>query len=450
MKKTVTIIGGGIAGLSAAVFLTEKKFDVRLIESSPKLGGRAYSYYDKAKDRYFDNGQHILAGWYKNTFEYLKIIGTYDKLSFQKALEINFIDKRRKVYKLKCPKVFAPLNIILGLWRYNGFTFYDKIKLMNVLRLINKEKFPDKMLLEITAKDLLSELNQSDRSSMLFWNPFICAVFNTTPENVNAFILMNVLKIGFTKINYSNLVIPNINLNNLLINNAVKYLKNNDVEIQFGKTVSKIKISNDRVKYLEIENEDKINSDYYVCAVPFFSFKKLFDTDLFDKYFVDSDMLMPSSIISVNLLFENDIPEKVLENNSFGMTGLINTNVQWIFKRSPKHLSLVISGADFMHSIPEMRHEEIIDMCIDELNECIEGFKELKIIDSKVIKEKRATFIPDIQSGNYRCEQITEVDNLFIAGDWTDTKLPSTLESAVTSSKIISEFISKNKNQSNI
>jgi squalene-associated FAD-dependent desaturase len=450
MKKIITIIGGGIAGLSAAVFLTEKKFDVRLIESSPKLGGRAYSYYDKEKARYFDNGQHILAGWYKNTFEYLKIIGTYDKLSFQKALEINFIDKRRKVYKLKCPKVFAPLNIILGLWWYNGFSFYDKIKLMNVLRLINKEKYPDKMLLEITVKDLLSKLNQSDRSSKLFWNPFIYSVFNAAPENVNAFIFVNVLKIGFTKINYSNLVIPNINLNNLLVNDAVKYLQNNDVEIQFDKAVSKIKISNDRVEYLKIENSAEISSDYYVCAVPFFSFKNLFDTDSFDKYFVDSDMLRPSSIISVHLFFENDIPENVLENNSFGMTGLIDTNAQWIFKRSSKHLSLVISGADFMHSKPEKSHEEIVEICIEELNECIEGFKELKIIDSKVIKEKRATFIPGIHSGYYRCEQVTEVENLFIAGDWTNTKLPSTLESAVKSSRIISEYIYKNKNQSNI
>lgn len=441
MKKTVTIIGGGIAGLSAAVFLTEKKFDVRLIESSPKLGGRAYSYYDK--DQYFDNGQHILAGWYKNTFEYLKIIGTYDMLSFQKALEINFIDRSRKVYKLKCPKVFAPLNIILGLWLYNGFSFYDKIKLMNVLRLINKEKFPDKMLLNITVKDLLNELNQSDRSSKLFWNPFIYAVFNATPENVNAFIFANVLKIGFTKINYSNLAIPNINLNNLLIDNAVEYLRNNDVEIQLSNSVSKIKVSNYRVEYLETENNEEINSDYYVCAVPFFSFKNLFGADSFDKYFVDSDMLRLSSIISVHLFFDKDIPEYILENNSFGMTGLIDTNVQWIFKKSPKHLSLVISSADFMSSLSEKSHEEIIEMCIEELNESIEEFSELNIIDSKVLKEKRATFIPDIESSNYRSEQVTNMENLFIAGDWTDTKLPSTLESAVTSSKIISEYISE-------
>ncbi len=446
MNKTVTIIGGGLAGLSTAVFLTEKKFDVRLIESSPKLGGRAYSYYDKDRDRYFDNGQHILAGWYKNTFEYLKIIGTYDKLSFQKALEINFIDKSRRVYKLKCSKVFAPLNIILGLWRYNGFSFYDKIKLVNVLRLINKEKFPDKMLRKITVKDLLSELNQSDRSSKMFWNPFIYAVFNATPEKVNAFLFVNVLKVGFTKINYSNLVIPNINLNDLLINSAVKYLQDNDVEIHFGKTARRIRISNDRVEYLEIDNNNEISSDYYVCAVPFFSFKNLFDTNSFDKYFVNSDMLEPSSIISVHLFFDKDIPENVLENNSFGMTGMVDTNVQWIFKRSSKHLSLVISGADFMYSISEKSQEEIVETCIEELNECIEGFRVLKIIDSKVIKEKRATFIPGIQSGNYRCEQVTGVKNLFIAGDWTNTKLPATLESAVKSSKIISEYFSKNVN----
>ena len=156
----------------------------------------------------------------------------YNKLNFQRALEINFIDKNKNVYKLRCPKVFAPLNIILGLWRYNGFSFWDKIKLINILRLVNKEKFPDGMLSEMTVKELLVILRQSENSIVMFWNPFIYAVFNASADNVTAFIFVNVLKIGFTKINYSNLVIPNVDLNNLLINYAIEYLQRNDVEIR--------------------------------------------------------------------------------------------------------------------------------------------------------------------------------------------------------------------------
>jgi protoporphyrinogen oxidase len=107
-KKTVTVIGGGVAGLSAAVFLNEKGFKVKLLEASPKLGGRAYSFFDKEKDLFFDNGQHILAGWYENTFEYLKIIGSYDKLNFQKSLEVNFFNTDKEVFKLKCPDLTPP------------------------------------------------------------------------------------------------------------------------------------------------------------------------------------------------------------------------------------------------------------------------------------------------------------------------------------------------------
>jgi squalene-associated FAD-dependent desaturase len=440
--KTITIIGGGIAGLSAAVFLAQKNFNIRLVEGSPKFGGRAYSFYDKSAERYFDNGQHILAGWYKNTFEYLKLIGTFNKLNFQRALEINFVDRNRDVYKLRCPKVFAPLNIILGLWRFNGFSFWDKIKLINILKIVNKEKYSDEMLSEMTVKELLVLLRQSNNSIVMFWNPFIYAVFNASADNVSAFVFVNVLKIGFTKINHSNLVIPNVDLNNLLINNAIEYLLKNDVEIRNNLTVKEFKVTEDNIEYLLLENGEQVYSDYFISAVSFFSFSKLFETHTFKKYFTETDKLVPSSIVSIHLFFEDDIPENVLENNSFGMTGLLNTNIQWVFKRGRRHLSLVISGADFESNLSEKSQDEIYKMCLSELSECLDGFSKLKVTGYKVIKEKRATFIPDISSNNYRCKQKTGIENLFIAGDWTDTKLPSTIESAVKSSKAIVEIFS--------
>jgi len=445
-NKTVTIIGGGIAGLSAAVFLTEMEFNVRLIEGSPKFGGRAYSFYDKEKKEYFDNGQHILAGWYKNTFEYLKIIGTYDKLNFQRALQIDFINKNQKVYKLRCPKVFAPLNIMIGLWVYNGFSFFDKIRLLNVLRLINKEKYPDKMLSEITVKKLLTMLKQSENCIKMFWNPFIYAVFNATPENVNAFIFVNILKIGFTKINHSNLVIPNVNLNSLLVADALKYLKKNDVSIRNNSIVKKIKIENNQVEHLELDSCEKIQSDFYISAVPFFSFKEMFDTKSFTENFKNTDELISSMIISIHLFFRDDIPEQVLQENSYGMTGLIDTKVQWIFKRSSRHLLLVISAADFFKDLSERSNGELFKKCKEELSKCIKDFDDLTIEGYKIIKEKRATFIPDVSSSKYRINQVSEIKNLFIAGDWTDTGLPSTIESAVASSKKITEAISKLNN----
>ena len=121
--KAVTIIGGGIAGLSAAIFLNERGFRIKLLETSPKLGGRAYSFFDKEKDQFFDNGQHILAGWYTNTFEYLKITGSFNKLNIQKNLEVNFFNTDREVFKLKCPDMTPPMNLITGLLKFKAFNF---------------------------------------------------------------------------------------------------------------------------------------------------------------------------------------------------------------------------------------------------------------------------------------------------------------------------------------
>ena len=89
----VCVIGGGIAGLSAAVFLCKNNFNVTLIEASPGLGGRAYSFFDNNIKEYVDNGQHILASWYTNTFEFLEEIGTFHRLKIQKMLNVIFYDK---------------------------------------------------------------------------------------------------------------------------------------------------------------------------------------------------------------------------------------------------------------------------------------------------------------------------------------------------------------------
>lgn len=444
-KRTVTVIGGGIAGLSAAVFLNEKGFKVTIIEASPKLGGRAYSFFDKEKQMFFDNGQHILAGWYENTFEYLKIIGTYDKLDFQKTLEINFIDVKKKIYRLKCPEVPPPMNLVKGLIGFKALAFKDKFALKNIYSLIKKNEGLDKIYPNV--RELLKGMKQTENLMKYFWEPFVLAVFNSTLENIGVKVFLNLLNKGFNEKDSSLLVIPEVNLNELLIDNAIKYFEKNSVEILIDKAVDKIVIENGNVKAVIVDGQ-KIFSDYYVSAVSFFAFKKLFDEIIYEENNFKSELLKPSSIVSVHLFFDEKIPDKMIPYNSFGMTGLIGTIVQWIFKRSDHHLTLIISGADFLQ-IAEMKIEDIYNLCLNELNKTIEGFEKIEVSGYKVIKEKRATFIPDFMSNNFRPKQCTGYENFFITGDWTDTGLPATIESAVTSAKICSELIGKNYKNEN-
>ncbi|MEO6696325.1 MAG: hydroxysqualene dehydroxylase HpnE [Ignavibacteria bacterium] len=446
MKRSVIIIGGGIAGLSSAVFLTESGFKVTLIESSPKLGGRAYSFFDRKKNQFFDNGQHILAGWYKNTFEYLKIIGNYDKLNFQNGLEVNFINLNREVFQFKCPDTKPPLNLLIGLLKFKAFGLKDKFALKNIKKLFKLNDFESKYG---NVRDLLEGINQTENIIKYFWEPFIFSVFNTRPENVSVKIFLNVMKEGFKSKNNSMLVIPSVNLNELFINDAVDYLKMNDADIFLNQRVKRINLKagseSDNKSDLKIENimlEDNTNlkSEIYISAVGFYDYKELFGSEGLTDDHYNSDRLKTSSIVSVHLFFNGKIPEELIPHNSFGMTGLIGTKVQWIFKRSDQHLSLVISGADEIN-ITGMSNEEIFKLCINELMQTLDGFERLEISDYKVIKEKRATFIPDDESNEFRPPQSTNINNFFIAGDWTDTGFPSTIEGAVTSSKHIQSLL---------
>lgn len=436
-QKTVTVIGGGIAGLSASVFLTEQGFKVTLLEASPKLGGRAYSFLDKEKNQFFDNGQHILAGWYKNTFEYLKIIGSYDKLNFQKELEVNFMNTDKKVFRLRCPDAEPPMNLIKGLLKFNALGFKDKFALRNIKKLLKEENdFESKY---VNVRELLAGINQTNNLIKYFWEPFILAVFNTRLENVSVKIFLNVLKIGFNIKNNSTLVIPAVNLNELLVDDALKFFQMKNVNVILNKRIVRIS-TNEKIDKLIAEDGSEVISDLYLSAVPFFAFKKLFDETTYYENNFKSELLKSSSIVSVHLFFQEKIPEDMIPYNSFNMTGLIGTIVQWIFKRSDRHLSLVISGADDLQ-VTDMSHEDILELCVKDLMQTVEGFDKLIVSDYKVIKEKRATFIPDHVSNELRSGQKTKYDNLFIAGDWTNTGMPATIESAVTSAKICSRLM---------
>lgn len=434
--KLVTIIGGGLAGLSSAVFLHKKGYNVQLFESSPKLGGRAYSFYDREKNLYFDNGQHILAGWYENTFEYLKAIGSYDKLNFQSNLEVNFYDTNKDSFNLKTYNLPAPFNLLIGLLNFKALSTSDKFSVFKIYKI-----FTDKNLEKLSnVAELLKAIKQTPTLIQYFWEPFILAVFNAKPESINCKIFLEILKNGFSKKSFSNLVIPKVNLNELFIDDALTYFEKNNIKVVEKEKISKLFFNGNTIDYAVTESGNKIKSDYYISAVPFFRFKELFEINDYNQYFKGRGNLHSSSIISLHLFFENEVPADLLKNNSFGMTGLIGTKVQWIFKRNPKHLSLVISASDFLDELTDESNETIYKNCLSELSKCLKGFDELKVKDYKIIKEKRATFIPDNESINERPNQKTAIQNFFIAGDWTNTGLPATIESAIKSSKIISTF----------
>lgn len=436
MKNEVCIIGGGIAGLSSAVFLTDKGFKVTLIEASPKLGGRAYSFFDNTFGSTIDNGQHILASWYNNTFDFLKIIGTFDQLSFQKQLEVRFFNTDSEEFLFKCPKLPPPLHLFAGILKFKALKFADKRALSRLVNLIKKDRISFEELKRMNSDLLFKKTEQTERLINNFWKPFIIAVFNSEPKDTSALLFADMIKTGFLKKGGSELVLPNDFLSNMFSVPATDYLKNMNARIYVNQRVSKINFENNMVTSLITEDSTEIKSDFYVSTVPFFEFKNLVRENVYNRDFLKIEGLKPSPIVNIHLKFEKSI-EHIFRGK---FAGFLGSRTQWIFKVQSDQVCLVISSAK---EIAVLDKDEIVKIAVNDMCSCLPGVKEIKITESRVIKEMRATFVPDADSNERRPGCRTNFSNFFIAGDWTDTGLPATIEGAVKSGKNCANEIQK-------
>ncbi len=435
MSKSVSVIGGGIAGLSSAVFLANKGFRVTLIEASPKFGGRVYSFFDKASGFQIDNGQHILASWYKNTFDYLKLIGSFEKLSFQKQLEVVFRSSIGESYSLRASKLPPPLHLAGGIMGYKALGLTDKLAIVRLVNKIKKNKYSEADLKNMNADKLFDLSAQTDKAINFFWKPFIIAVFNAEPANTSAYMFANMIRMGFIEKGGSELVLPKGFLNDIFVEPAIDFLKQKNADVILNKSVCEFKFNNDSISSLILEDSKEIKTDFYISAVPFFNFKTLFG-EAYETFFRGLSELSSSPIVNVHLKFDKDVSD-VFKS---GFIGLLGTSSQWVFKVTKDQVCVVISAAG---KIVEMTKEQIINLAESELKMCIPELKEHKVTTARVIKEMRATFMPDKVSLNNRPAAKTAISNMFLAGDWTDTGLPATIEGAVKSARICVNQIEK-------
>jgi hypothetical protein len=315
--------------------------------------------------------------------------------------------------------------------RYNALRFYDKLSLFRLIYKIRKIRNDE--LKGMNTDELFIITGQSERLINFFWKPFIIAVFNARPENTSAYLFAEIIKKGFFNKNSSNLVLPDDFLSRLFTEPALEFLRHKNCKIITNKRIIKINFNNDTVTSLIAEDNSEFKSEYYISAVPFFEFSKLISENVFNEYY-DLDILKPSPIVNIHIKLDRSIEDII--NARF--LGLLNTNIQWVFRVRNDQLCLVISSADEIASLDK---ERISEIALNELKMCIPEIQNVNVTGIRVIKEMRATFIPDKLSLNCRPPNKTKFKNFFIAGDWTDTGLPATIEGAVKSARNVKELI---------
>ncbi len=424
MKK-VLIIGGGLSGLSSALFLSKDKYNIEIVEASPKLGGRAYSFdYNGMK---VDNGQHVLMECYSNTLEYIDIIGSRELFEFQDSLSINYVNEKRELLKFQIPNFLYPLNNLIGLMSFKVLKVMDRfavIKLFLKIKFIKSNNYDDK-----TVYEFLKVNNQSDAVIQKFWESLVVSTMNTSTKIASSKIFIDMMKIiFFTDKRGPNIVIPKKDLGGALINPAVKKLKSDGVNIVTSERVISIKSNNG--KAIEVEtNKRKIKDlDILISAIPVHSLQKI------KFHNSSSNLIFPkleyAPIVTVHVwLSENPLTER--------MYNLIGSEFDWLFNNGT-HLSFVKSNAK---KLVKMKKNEVINIVFSELKKYFTILTNIVIEDYIVLKGINATFIPNLGSQKERKSVPNLFSNIFFAGDWTNTGLPSTIESSVKSGKNVTKEI---------
>ncbi len=427
-NKSVLVTGGGWAGISAAVDLADRGFKVTLLEQSTKLGGRASSFTDDKTGDTLDNGQHLFMGCYTSTIRLLRKLGTLNLLKFQKGLQVEFVDQAAQFYALKCLPLPAPLHLFSGILRLGTLSPSEKLKMVRVWRALRKGSAPGK-----TVTEWLTALGQSEKSQRHLWDLITLATLNEQPNLAEADALITVLKEAFfSSPEKSQMAMSTVGLSDLCGPPAEKFIQSRGGSVQTNKLVKRIQAVGDQVRGIVMRDGSTLVADYYISAVPFFVLKNLLPGEQSrSEFFAGLHQLKSSMILSISLWFDRRVIDK-------DFVGMLDTKTHWLFNKGRllgrskegDYLALVISGAQ-EHA--EKTNEQILELCLGELRKAFPSCANATLKHSLVVREKNATLSPRPGYNQWRPSQRTPLHNFFLAGDWTATGLPATIESAVLS-----------------
>jgi hydroxysqualene dehydroxylase len=432
----VIVIGGGFAGLSAACALSDEGARVLVLEARPGLGGRATAFTDPATGEVVDNGQHVLLGCYRDTFRFLRRVGADGDVVLQARLAVDMIDRDGRRSRLKCPALPPPWHLLIGLLGWDALGFGDRLAALRIAPALGAAR----RQLAGGHTDLVADPGQTVEQWMIahgqnarlremLWEPLALAALNQAPTLAAAGPFVRVLAEMFGNDPHAAAIgLPAKPLDQLYAEPARRFLERHGGAVRTG-APARVHTANGRVLHVAVRQE-RIEAPVVITSVPWFALEELLpDPDPALVPIVrDASRLGSSPIVTVNMWFDRpviDVP----------FLGLPGRAMQWVFEKrfvfgqQASHLSLVSSGAE---DIVARSNDEIAALAVDEILEALPDARRATLTRTKVVREKRATFsLAPGEPGRPAAQ--TPVAGLLLAGDWIDTGLPGTIESAVAS-----------------
>ena len=428
-ERPVIIIGAGAAGLSAALRLAEWGIKVVVLESGKFLGGRARSFFHSSSGLELDWGPHLFMAANPALRSLLERVGAAEDVLFSPSLEVSYIFEEAESPRqtlLSFPEgggVFAQLR---GLFKWRGPRFWEKMNLLNGLsKIISKSRddTPNESMAE-----MLERLGQKGEVTRWFWEPFARAVLNLPLEQGSAELFKAVIREAFADgPKGAALGVPMKALGSLWANRAAQHIRSYGGEVKLQRPVVGLEVKNSRIHGVILNVRETLRAAAVISAVPPDALGRLLGNEFMQQTpFMNLNKLRPAPIASAYCWLEK--PEV---GPSF--EAIVGEEWDWLFRPAverygPENLMCLLSGAaDSIASHERTRIESSARDCLNRM------FPGNHVRDILVLRERAATWANGVAEQSYRISTKTPIEGFYLAGDWTQTGLPATVEGAVRS-----------------
>jgi squalene-associated FAD-dependent desaturase len=459
----VIVIGGGLAGLAAGVALAESGWRVRLFEQRPFLGGRATSYV-LPDGEHVDNCQHVTLGCCTNLDDFYRRVGSTNKVKFFDRLL--FLDPQGRKGEMEAGALPAPFHMTGSFAKFAPLSLADKISIgramLTILRTSGKPSGPAGLNSPegISMLAWLKQQRQTQRAIERFWRVVLVSALDEELDQTDARFGIDVFWKAFLANSRGyRMGVPIVPLAELY-DGCRAFIEKKGGEVALRSAVRAINIENNSVTSVGFDNNREESADAYVFAVPHDNFAELLPQQIAQSNlaFRNLDKIKDSPITGVHFWFDREVT-----NEPF--ITLLDTTVQWVFNKTAlfgppaaatastngdaansktaaakQYLQLVISAS---YDLLQKPRQEIIDLCLKEVRIALPAAREANLVKATVIKEAAATFSPQPGVDRWRPKQDTSIRKLFLAGDWTATGWPATMEGAVRSGYLAAEAVTR-------
>ncbi len=420
--------------MAAAWRLASAGYRVTLVERRPYLGGRAYSYTDRETGVQVDNGQHVFMGCCTAYIDFLRDVGTLDRTARQDRLRVEVRSPSGKAGVLAAAPLPPPLHLLPSFLAYPHLAWRDKLRAAPALLRIRMERNPDRdELRAMSFEDWLRRNGQSDRAIANFWDLIVVPTLNDASRDVSASMAFTVFQVALLRDAHgADIGFARGGLSDVMGDAAERRLRTLGVDLVLGRTVERLVSDHGALTGVVLAGGDVLTADWYVAALPPQALVNALPDDLRKA----SPLSVAAShtfapIVNLHVWYDRAVAD-------FEWAAFVDSPLQFVFNKTRiagltgpgDYLTVSLSGAWEWWPLSK---DELRERFTPELARALPLARDAAIERFAVVKEQRATFRSPPGGPANRLPTLTPLRNMVLAGDWTDTGWPATMEGAVRS-----------------